>query len=550
MNKLFVNHLMGSPAQPGRFCEFAAPVDVAGTNAHGFAAGNYAPGFALLQQGHFEVIVNGRVRYVAGPALVAFKLYAHLSATSAEHPPMAQLWRVSAEYLETLKYDESFSVCPLDASLKAARRAQRPVPILQVQAGEFALSCAESVLGWETLTTIEAGEDEAAVSYLLWRASRPRVTEVASELVGLAIIGAGPAGLSLAAWAQEQGISYRLFGEPLSFWKRHIPPLPLRSPPVATNLSSPRPGQRYLDFAQRHGLADAPKVEMEDFIAYATEFADTHGIRAVNPRVQALQYRDGLWWLSYGEELLRAKNVAIAVGLNGVQRDVGLPPDTGRAWDYVGNVLDYSRFAGHRIAVIGGGQSGVEAAILAAQAGAETHLVIREDALKFRSLHVPGEWLYRNLFRQSRRLTPWLPGAAQDRLLTYLTAGSAEPETEAQLQRAAVVVHPQARVYADAGTPARLSVQPQSGAEIPVDYAIVAAGFAYDVRRIALLADLPIAQRGGFPLLNRFAMSSQPGLFFAGMAALRLLGPQCQFVFGSGLVSPRIIAGVKDRLSK
>ncbi len=547
MNKLFVNHLMGSPAQPDRFSEFAAPAEA---GPDGFTTGSYAPGFALLQQGRFEVVVNGRVRHVAGPAFVAFKLYAHLSATAPEDQPKAQLWRVGADYLETLKHDEPFSVCPLDASLKAARRAQRPVPILQVQAGEFAVSCAESVLGWETLTTIDGGPGEETLSYLLWRASRPRPAEIASELVGLAIIGAGPAGLSLAAWAQEQGISYRMFGEPLSFWKRHIPPLPLRSPPVATNLSSPRPGQRYLDFAERHGVADAPKVEMEDFLAYATEFADTHGIRALNPRVQTLHHRDGLWWLGFGDELLRAKNVAIAVGLNGAQREVGLPPDTGRAWDYVGNVQDYSRFAGRRVAVIGGGQSGVEAALLAAQAGAETHLVIREDALKFRSLHVPGEWWYRNLFRQSRRLTSWMPGPVQDRMLTYLTAGSAEPETEAQLQQAGVVVHPRAEVRADGTTPARLAVRRSSQAEIPVDYAIVAAGFAYDVRRIGLLANLPIAQRGGFPLLNRFAMSSQPGLFFAGMAALRLLGPQCQFVFGSGLVSPRIIAGVKDRLSK
>jgi len=37
------------------------------------------------------------------------------------------------------------------------------------------------------------------------------------------IIGAGPYGLAAAAHLRAAGIEHRIFGEPLSFWRRHMP---------------------------------------------------------------------------------------------------------------------------------------------------------------------------------------------------------------------------------------------------------------------------------------------------------------------------------------
>ena len=47
----------------------------------------------------------------------------------------------------------------------------------------------------------------------------PRSTEE-TELL---IIGAGPFGLSLAAYAAQQGIDYTLVGKPMEFWHTHMP---------------------------------------------------------------------------------------------------------------------------------------------------------------------------------------------------------------------------------------------------------------------------------------------------------------------------------------
>jgi len=176
--------------------------------------------------------------------------------------------------------------------------------------------------------------------------------------------------------------------------------------------------------------------------------------------------------------------------------------------------------------------------LLADNAGADVHLTIREEDLKFRSLHAPGEWLYRNLFKQSRRLMSVLPGLVQDRLLSYLLEGTAEPALEERLEQSNITLHVNASIVQTKTHDAKLTVNQPGKKPVPVDYVIVATGFNYDITKIGMLESLPIKRRGGLPILNRYAMSSMPGLSFAGMSALRLVGPQCQFVSGSGILSP------------
>jgi cation diffusion facilitator CzcD-associated flavoprotein CzcO len=76
------------------------------------------------------------------------------------------------------------------------------------------------------------------------------------------VVGAGPYGLSSAAYLRAAGISTRVFGQPMSFWKQHMPArMCLRSPLDGSNLSDPerkftlkRPLMRFVagaDFATR-----------------------------------------------------------------------------------------------------------------------------------------------------------------------------------------------------------------------------------------------------------------------------------------------------------
>src|SRR2546430_17410097 len=57
----------------------------------------------------------------------------------------------------------------------------------------------------------------------------------------VAIVGAGPYGLSAAAHLRAaNGLDVRVFGEPMSFWERHMPQgMLLRSPLAGSHLSDP-----------------------------------------------------------------------------------------------------------------------------------------------------------------------------------------------------------------------------------------------------------------------------------------------------------------------
>ncbi len=66
-----------------------------------------------------------------------------------------------------------------------------------------------------------------------WARGRRAVTRVA-------IIGAGPYGLSIAAHLRSLGVDYRIFGRPLDTWRRQMPAgMMLKSDGFASNLSAP-----------------------------------------------------------------------------------------------------------------------------------------------------------------------------------------------------------------------------------------------------------------------------------------------------------------------
>ena len=61
-----------------------------------------------------------------------------------------------------------------------------------------------------------------------------------STSVDVAVIGAGPYGLSLAAHLRARGVDHRIFGEPMAAWKSNMPPgMLLKSYPWASSISDP-----------------------------------------------------------------------------------------------------------------------------------------------------------------------------------------------------------------------------------------------------------------------------------------------------------------------
>ena len=75
------------------------------------------------------------------------------------------------------------------------------------------------------------------------------------DVCEVAVVGAGPYGLSVAAHLKARGLETRTFGDPLSFWRDNMPKgMLLRSPWPATHIADP--ANRYsLDaYAAARGL--------------------------------------------------------------------------------------------------------------------------------------------------------------------------------------------------------------------------------------------------------------------------------------------------------
>lgn len=93
----------------------------------------------------------------------------------------------------------------------------------------------------------------------------------------VAVIGAGPFGLSTAAHLRARGIPVRVFGEPMVSWRAHMPEgMLLKSTPAASNIDAPQPGHDLVDYCDAAGIrrlvTDEDIVPVETFVAYGEWF--------------------------------------------------------------------------------------------------------------------------------------------------------------------------------------------------------------------------------------------------------------------------------------
>jgi hypothetical protein len=385
----------------------------------------------------------------------------------------------------------------------------------------------------------------------------------------VAVIGAGPYGLSTAAHLIARGLSVEIFGKPLELWREHMPAgMRLRSHWWATSLSDPTGAWsfgRFLDADRRR--IEYP-VPIDTFIEYGAWF-QRHATPQVDATYVSSVAREGKRFqlaLADGRQL-QAGVVVVATGLHAFAHRgscAGLPAALA---SHTADHCDLRRFRSQTVVVVGGGQSAIESAALLVEAGANVHVVARRpihwlspdrdhergliDALLApRNAIAPGwtNWALERL--------PYLfyraPQARKDRWNSgfYLAAASdwlrGRVLGKAVLHEGCSIAHATPR-----GDAAVLALS--NGTTIEADNVIFGTGYRVNLNRMTMLDPglrAEIASDAGVPVLSSSFESSVPGLYFVGLASLRAFGPLFRFVAGCAPTARRVTASIWRRAPK
>lgn len=387
-----------------------------------------------------------------------------------------------------------------------------------------------------------------------------------SSAVEVAIVGAGPYGLSLAAHLKGTHRSYRIFGEPMRFWSRHMPRgMRLKSEGFASNLSDPRSEFSLRTFCRERGIEYADiglPVALETFIEYGREFQRRYAPELEQTAVSNLSHDSrGFELTTAAGETVRANSVVIATGIG---KFTYVPPVLERLpvslVTHSSRHSDLGLFSGRKVCVVGAGASALDTAALLEQGGASVDLVARTETLKFHDPpREPRPLIERFKEPRSGLGTGWRSRLSCDvPLLFHALPQALRLRAVARhlgpapcwFVRDAVIGHITMHLGADlAGVePASQGLRvmlDQRGERkvLEVDHLIAATGFKVDLSRLAFMREAlrsRIRSVAGSPILGRRFDSSVPGLYFVGVAAANSFGPLLRFAFGADYTARRL----------
>ncbi|MHB8412133.1 MAG: FAD-dependent oxidoreductase [Candidatus Acidiferrales bacterium] len=376
------------------------------------------------------------------------------------------------------------------------------------------------------------------------------------------IVGAGPYGLSAAAHLRTiKGLEVLVFGEPMSFWERHMPGgMYLRSAWTATHIAHPNGSLNLEAYQFASGNHLSAPVPLERFTQYG-QWYQRQAVPDLNRRkITRIESGSKGFQVTLDDgEILCSHRVIVAAGIGSF---AWRPPEfdgiPSSLVSHTSEHQDLRQFASKRVLVVGGGQSALESAALLHEAGAEVEVVARSPRI-----HWLQGWVSKTLHRRLgsgirgllyaptdvgpaglsqlmarpdllRRL-PW-------RLQEKLWKRSVRPAGARWLVKRLehVSIRLGRSVVSAAPVGHRVRIRLDDGSERIVDHVLLGTGYRVDVAKYEFLApDIvqSIRQFNGYPWLGVGLESSVPGLHFLGAPAARSFGPLMQFVSGTQYAS-------------
>jgi Pyridine nucleotide-disulphide oxidoreductase len=384
----------------------------------------------------------------------------------------------------------------------------------------------------------------------------------------IAVIGAGPYGLSIGAHLHARGADLRVIGEPMELWRTQTPKgMRLKSEAFASDLFDPRGEFRLRDYYAERGMPYedfGPPVHVETFSQYGLEFQRRFVPTLERKKLARLdQAPDGFaLTLDDGEEFT-ARRVVMATGLNYFRfipsALAHLPPEL---VTHSGEHQVVDHFRGREVAVIGAGASGINLAVLFHEAGVPVHLVARRPTVEIHTqmrlprplsdrLRAPMSKLgpsWRSFFySELPHLFYHLPEEKRLRVVrNHLGPAGGWYMRDRAIGKFPLVVGYRptaASVLPNGRIDLRLTALDGTERRLEVDHVACGTGFQVNLRRMTCLSETLQAQIRtveNAPVLTSRFECSVPGLHFVGPIAANSFGPVLRFAYGAKFTARRL----------
>ncbi|WIM09922.1 NAD(P)-binding domain-containing protein [Enhydrobacter sp.] len=398
-----------------------------------------------------------------------------------------------------------------------------------------------------------------------------------SSQTDVAIVGAGPYGLSLASHLANRDVSFRIFGKPMESWLTQMPrDMQLKSEGFASSLYDPAGKLSLGSYCRERGLAYADlglPVSLQTFCEYGLAFRRRAVPMLEETKVTALgRDRQGFVLQLDNGETVRARRVVMAVGISHFSHLPGALANLPEGCvSHSSAHTDFARFKGQDVVVLGAGSSAVDVAVLLHEAGARVRVVARRPEIEVHSrMRLPRplsdrlrqpmtgigpswrSWFFTNLpsvfhlLPEARRLK-WVR--------THLGPAGGWFMADRFKRVQTLTAHKLTDAGRD-GDKVRLGLMAGDGTRLAVaaDHVIAATGYRPSLKRLAFI-DRALAQAVAVvddtPILSANFQSSVAGLYFVGPIAANSFGPLMRFAFGARFVARRLsrhLAATTSRL--
>jgi thioredoxin reductase len=388
------------------------------------------------------------------------------------------------------------------------------------------------------------------------------------QSVDVAVIGAGPYGLSIAAHLRARNVAFRIFGTPMSSWRNRMAAgTLLKSFGFASSLYDPGSAFTLAHFCQEQGRPYSDVVDplsLETFIAYGMEFQRRFVPDLEQTDVVSLaRSPKGFTLTTQTGELVSARRVIIAVGITYFGYIPPVFADLPEQFvSHSSRHTDVSEFSGRTVAVIGAGASAADLAGLLQEAGARTHMIARRNSIHFHDPPDPDPrpLLHRIIMPRSGLGQGWPARLCTDLPLVFHTLPAKLRLRALQrlngpapgwFAKSKVVGHVTLHLSTtlkeasknENGVHLLLTQHDGTAKELHVDHVIAATGYKVRMQSLNFLdPDLRGRMKtvDDTPVLNTNFESSILGLYFVGLAAAPSFGPLCRFAYGAKFTSNRI----------